>query len=243
MILHGHSQPYLYENNNQVNLLCCYAKACIQDKFGKNSYTIKPWKIHRIKDIKNNTKSDRLNLPNYIKDYGKVLVECNPCVYKDNNIITYTCGFKKHELSAVVYYVVMAELKNNTITNFTVLHRAFNGVLHNSLLYCVSSNTKNIDIIDLSKNTTVKTDVFAEDAFESIVRISKVFDADKFVITIGGKNGDRSILVNDKLEYLRPITDNNTDLYKCSIFKNYLAYTVKDDDSRLENRSIKILQH
>jgi len=244
MILHNYSQPYLYEHNNQIKLLCCYAKDSIQDTFGKNTYTIKPWKIYHIENI-NNAQSYRLNLPNYIKDYGNILIECNPCYYKNNdNIMTYTCGIKKKYNSAVVYYIVSVEKEDDKFYNLQIIHKAFNGIINNGLLYCVSGVGMGVDVVDLKTKKIVNTKKIRYKEYTSIIRITKLYDSNNMILTTGGKKGNASILVNSKLEILKNITHNQKEIYKCSIYKDYLAYTVKNDtiETNLEDRSIQIVR-
>lgn len=233
--LPNYSQPYLYERNGTINMLCCYAKKTISDQFNKRVYSIKPWKIHLIEDIKNNKIASKIDLPKYIKGYGYVLVECNPCVYSDNSLLTYTCGFKKNPQSAVYYYVVSIDAEYK---NIKVLHRSFNGVLHNGLLYCTSSENrgKNIDIIDIVGERKIGTNQIIDNG--SIIRISKIFDSNKFIVTYCSRKGNDSIILDENLKKEQNILN---DLYKCSIYKNYLAYTTTEPYT--ENRSIKIIDN
>lgn len=242
--LSRYSQPYLYEKDSEINLWCCYAEDSIYDIFGKQEYLIKPWKIHIIKNILSNSLSIRPDLPNIIDGYGKILIECNPCCYKANNIITYTCGIKKDYKSAVIYYVVSAEQDDNKFYNLQVLHKAFNGVINNGFLYCVSGANMTVDIVDLKTKKIVKTKKIIYNEYTSIIRITKLYDSNNMILTTGGKKGNASILVNSELEILKNVTYNQKDIYKCSIYKDYLAYTVKNDtvETNLENRSIQIVK-
>jgi len=232
--LKNYSQPYLYRTNNSLNMLCCYAEKSIVDKFNNEEYTIKPWKIHKIDDVLNNQKSSRLDLPEYIRGYGRVLVECNPCVYSDSSIMTYTCGFKKHPKSAVLYYVVSID---SAYKNIKILRRTFNGILHKGLLYCTSfeNHGKNIDIIDIDTNTRISTHKIVDDS-SSILRISKIFDSDDFIITSSSKDQNRSMLVNENLELKKEFPG----LYKCSLCDEYLAHTLTEPET--EKRAINIIK-
>ena len=50
------------------------------------------------------------------------------------------------------------------------------------------------------------------------------------------------LLIDENLEIIKDITMDGEDLYKCSIYKDYLAYTIKDPDKMYanENRSIVV---
>lgn len=228
--LENYSQPYLYLQDKNINLLCCYCKESVIDTFAGEEYSINPWKIHNISNIKEGFNSSRLELPEYINGYGRVFVECNPCVYSDNNLMTYTCGFKQNPQSAVHYYVVSVDNKYRRIN---VLHRAFNGVLHKGNLY--STSKKNIDIIDIKNNKIISTHNIIKDE-STILRITKIFGTNEFIITACRKQGNYSIWLDEDLNIKQKIKANNKDIYKCSIYKNYLAYTTAEPYT--EKRSI-----
>ena len=50
------------------------------------------------------------------------------------------------------------------------------------------------------------------------------------------------MLIDENLEIIKDITIDGEDVYKCSIYKDYLAYTVKDPSKLYasENRSIVV---
>ena len=50
------------------------------------------------------------------------------------------------------------------------------------------------------------------------------------------------MLIDENLEIIKDITIDGEDVYKCSIYKDYLAYTVKDPSKLYasENRGIVV---
>ena len=52
------------------------------------------------------------------------------------------------------------------------------------------------------------------------------------------------MLMDENLKIIKDITMDGEDIYKCSIYKDYLAYTIKDTDKMYanENRSIVVTQ-
>lgn len=242
-VLYNYSQPYLYENNS-INLLCCFAEYLVEDYFDNNIYFLKPWKIHLFENINTNTThSIRLNLPEYVEGYGNVLIECNPCIYPDSNIMTYTCGFKKHPRSAVSYYFVKVELDNNSYKNFQILSRTFNAIIHNNCIYQISKDKKSIEVLKPDTLEPINSITVVEDMQSEISRITKIYNSENLILTISSPNSVSSLLVDSNISIKKILKDNNNDIYKCSLYNNYLAYTIKDSDDIQEKRSIKLINN
>lgn len=241
--LSNYSQPYLYQDTN-VNLLCCFADGLVEDYFNNNIYFIKPWKIHLIKDINlNNYESSRLDLPDHVDGYGRVLIECNPCVCADTNIMTYTCGFKQNPRSAVSYYFVKVEIDNNSYKNFQILSKTFNAIIHNDYIYQISKDKKSIEVLNLNTLEQINSFVIIKDERSSINRITKVYNSNDLIITISSPDAICSWLLDINMSTKKILQDLGNDIYKCSLYENYLAYTIKDTNDIQENRSIKIIDN
>jgi hypothetical protein len=238
LILNDYSQPYLYPNNNKINLLCCFASDFMEDYFNNSSYLLKPWKIHLVEGIdQNNTNSIRLNLPEHIENYGNIIIECNPCIYHNTNIITYTCGFKKSSKSAISYYMVSAQLNENSLQNFQILSKTFNGVILNNNIYQISKDKKSIETLNLNTLEKLNTFQMINEDRSSINRITNVYNTNNLIITISNSSSHYSVLTDSNLSTIETIQHDGSNIYKCSIYNNYLAYTIKQND----NRSINII--
>lgn len=242
-ILSNYSQPYLYEETN-INLLCCFADSLIEDYFDHHQYFIKPWKIHLFKNINvDNASSIRLDLPCYIEGYGYVLIECNPCVYKNSNIMTYTCGFKMNPRSAVRYYFVKVEIDNNSYKNFQILSQAFNAIIIDDYIYQISKDKHCIEVLSLNTLEQINSYTIVEEEMSSINRISRVYNSNDLILTIATPTSESSMLVDINMDIKKMLKDSDTNIYKCSLYKNYLAYTIKDSNDIQEKRSIKIIDN
>jgi len=242
ILLKDYSQPFLYEQDNKLSLLCCFARWNIAEKFGSEGFTIKAWKIHRVSDVLNNTKSERIKLPKQIEGYGRVVLECNPCLHNEN-LLTYTCGIKTHDLSAIYYFIIAAQLDGNKCLDYKVIHRAFNGAFHDKYIYYISNLGKTLEIANAYDITDIrKTKTFSLEKDEQIIRLNRIYNHEIFVITVAGRGTAKSMLIDENLEIIKDITIDGEDVYKCSIYKDYLAYTVKDPSKLYasENRSIVV---
>jgi hypothetical protein len=241
IILSNYSQPYLYKDTN-INLLCCFSPSLIEDYFDYNMYYIRPWKIHIFKNIDINIPaSTRVNLPEYIDDYGNILLECNPCIYKNSNIMTYTCGFKKHPKSEICYYFAKVEIENNSYKNFQILSKTFNAIIYNDYIYQISKDQKSIEVLSFKTLEKINNFIIVKDSSFSIYRITKVYNSEDLILTMSSPNSVLSLLVDSNMSIKKILKDNNNDIYKCSLYDNYLAYTIKDTNGIQENRSIKII--
>lgn len=233
------SQPYLYPNNNSIDLLCCFSEDILIDTFGEHRYPIRPWKIHLIKDVENNDEAIRLKLPEYIPNYGKVILECNPCVYPNNNILTYTCGIKENDKSAILYYMVSISYDDiiGKYNDIKIVSKTFNGVLHQNNIYKISKYLDNecIEIIDIDTNQILKTLKLNEE----INRITKIFDSNDFIVTTSiDRDKKQSIIIDKDLNIIKKL--ENT--YKCSIYRNYFAHTILHNSSEIESRSLEVIK-
>lgn len=237
------SQPYLYNSNNDLMLLYCFATEPITRYFRQNSYQIKPWKIYNYNLINDSNLS--INTPTTITDKGQVIVECNPHVYTHNNYVEliYTAGVAIDSQAPIVYYICSIKSDNlnfNNLYDFNILaSRIFNGTYHNNnLLLIDKTNIAKDTLAEKNPETGDIINTYSHFDFTEILRIVNVFDNDKYIIT--GKYNDsyKSYLLNHDLSINSTLKNsNNEDIYKCTMYSNLLAYTVMGEGS-YEDRSI-----
>ena len=242
ILLKDYSQPFLYEQDDKLGLLCCFARWNVSEKFGDETFTLKAWKIHRVSDVLNDTESERIKLPKNIEGYGRVVLECNPCLHTEN-LLTYSCGLKTHDLSAIYYFIIAAQLDGNKCVDYKVIHRAFNATFHDKYIYYISNLGRTLEIANAYDIKDVrKSKTFSLEKDEQIIRLNRMYNDDKFIITVAGRGTVKSLLIDENLEIIKDITMDGEAVYKCSIYKDYMAYTIKDPDKMYanENRSIVV---
>lgn len=237
------SQPYLYNINNDLMLLYCFAAEPITRYFRQNSYQIKPWKIYNYNLT--NDSNISIDTPTTITDKGQVIVECNPHVYIHNNYVelVYTAGTVVDVQSPVVYYICSIksnDLNFNNLYDFKILASSiFNGTYHNNNLLLIDKSNITADtLVEKSQDTENIINTYSHFDLTEILRIINVFDNDKYIITGKYNTNYKSYLLNHDLSINSTLKNsNNEDIYKCTIHSNLLAYTVMGEGG-YENRSI-----
>ena len=248
--LNNSSQPYLFNNSDEIDMLYCYADHSIDLSFGNSSYVIRPWKIKKI-DLNNNTSTD-IQTTLVHSEYGRVALECNPHIKLENNTVKlyYTAGFMKTDSDPIRYYLCRMTADNLNLDNlrdFTVVHKTFSGTLldNNYLLFVDKVYGKDV-LVRKNLNSNM-ADIIDTDYLNlaEILKIANVFNSDKVIIT--GKTKQQSYvsyLLNSDLTIDHIINNSyNMNVYKCSILNNLLAYTVRNDSHSpedVESRSIVV---
>lgn len=250
MLLSNSSQPYLYSNGNNTNMLYCYADHSIDLNYGTSTYTIRPWKIKKIN--LNTQESSVIQTSLYHPEYGRVVLECNPHLYIKEGIIKlyYTAGFMKTDNSPIVYYLcsmVADNLNLDHLSQLSIVEKTFSGTMINdNELLCVNkAYGKDILVrktLDSNNGTIIPTDNLQ---IEEILKLTKRFDNNQIIIT--GKTYQKnyvSYLLDNTLSNSEAIHNSyGMDVYKCSILGNTMAYTVRNESyspDDVESRSIVI---
>lgn len=224
-------------------MLYCYGETIKTIVFG-SPYDLRGWKIYH-KNL-NDDNGVVVDTPQHHPEYGEVILECNPHPVIINNEIYlyYTAGFYKQPNSPIKYKLCSIRSQNMVFSSldhnsWTTIIDAFSATRYmDNLIFSKKINNKSI----LYKQDLATGDVseIVVDALidQWIYKINKIFNENLMIIT----TPDQSILLNDNLSYIKNITNNqNQNIYKCSILDNVLAYTIKHNDSRLqESRSIVI---
>lgn len=244
IILQNSNQPYLYFNEQDMVLLYCFADHTIDMIFG-NRYTIRPWKIRR-KNLTTNEDIE-VNTPKSHSDYGNVIIECNPHIQTINNVSTlyYIAGFNKGPNKPIRYYLCSIPVNDLTLeniehSNFNILKRTFTGTVSDN--YIIYNNTKSsngkIFKKSINNSSIIETIDLSSLGLTNILKISKIYNQNKFIITAQTQNNQFvSLLLDEDFNLIEEILNNNNEsVYKCSILNDKLIYTVKVEDENIENR-------
>ncbi len=251
MILSNSSQPYLFiDQNNQKNMLYCYADHSINLSFGQYSYAIRPWKIKKINLTSNQSVDIKTVL--YHKEYGRVTLECNPHIKIENGLINlyYTAGFMSTDHDPIKYYLCSMTADNLNLDNlrdFRVVHKTFSGtILDNNFLLFVDKIYGKDVLINKNLSTNMGSVVPTEYLnLSEILRVTNVFDSSQIILTCKTtQQFYASYLLNSDLSINKTIKNSyDMDIYKCSILGDLLAYTVRNESyggDDPESRSIVI---
>lgn len=245
ILLNNSSQPYLYNTNDMDQLLYCYADAPISLIFG-NEYLIKPWKI-KYKNLTNDI-SLVVNTPNSDSIYGSVILECNPQIIYKNNLfyLYYTAGFNKGDNEPILYHLCCAKFNDSNLQNLVgsidILQKTFTGCIFNDYIVYTIPDKSGVSIC--KKNLLNNhIDILSINSinFNSILRISKIYNQNNLIITGYTENHQFiSILVDENFDYIKTIVNNNNEnVYKCTLLNNKLIYTIKEEsDSEIEKRHL-----
>jgi hypothetical protein len=234
--MNNSSQPYLYYNaHNHKCLLYCYGKSIKTLVYGQ-PYNIKGWKIRHKNYITN--QDIEIITPSHLSGFGAVILECNPHIY-DNKLYC-TLGTNRGYNTPLVYHLCSFPiLDSDTIQlgHVDILQQTFTGTQYlNQLIFDNPQKNGNIIIKNLDNKTTNEITM----PTQYIYKINKVFNEDKLIIT--GQTDELSYfscLYDINLNFIKEIRNSNHNhIYKCSILDNTIVYTVKHNDSELENRSL-----
>ena len=237
MELINSSQPYLYTDH----ILYCHAEYSIGLYFGDH-FEVRPWKIRN----RNLVTGEDIEVPTqrYDEVLGRVVLEVNPSVSIDNDIIKiyWTAGFSNGKDTPIVYRYCSMESEDLTLSklsNFTILAPYYCAAkLPSGLLYKLEDSGNNEPLILADKILEIpKLDL------TDINKITSIFNSDNFII--GGTNPENilsSYIIDKELNIAKRLKNSyNYDVYKCSVFGSTLAYTVHTNKySANEHRSIVI---
>jgi hypothetical protein len=234
--MNNSSQPYLYYNTkNDKCLFYCYGKSTKTLVYGQ-PYNIKSWKIKHKNYVTN--QDIEIITPSHLPGLGAVILECNPHIY-DNKLYC-TLGTNQGYNTPLVYHLCSFPILDpDTIQlgHVDILQQTFTGTQYlNQLIFDNPQKNGNIIIKNLDNKITKEITM----PTQYIYKINKIFNEDKFIIT--GQTNELSYfsyLYDTNLNFIKEIhNSNNEHLYKCSILDNTIVYTVKNDNSELENRSL-----
>lgn len=246
IILQNSNQPYLYLNQQDTMLLYCFADHTIDMFFG-NYYSIKPWKIQ----CKNLTTSEviQVDTPKSHPEHGNVVIECNPHIQTINNVSTlyYVAGFNKGPNTAIIYYLCSVPVSDlslkdiNSFSNLNVIKRTFTGtVFNNYIIYNNKHSNGQIFKENIDNSELVETVDLSSLGLTSLLKICKIYNDNKFIITSQIQNSQFvSLLLDENFNLIKEILNNyNESVYKCSILNDKLVYTVRLQDNSVENRHL-----
>ena len=237
MIYNNSHQPYLYSYLNNKYLLYCYCDHESSLLFHTEEYKIKLWKIH-LKLLFDQDRDIILPTINNHKDYGDIVLECNPHICKNFetgiSYLCYTAGFQKNKTAHIEYFLCRVKINDLSMldidnSTFEILQKAFTGTLFSDdIIYeTIDKNShssvlmKNNDIIDINLN------------YNHIYKISNIFDTKNFIITYSTEdNSQHSYILDSDLQPIREIKNSSGEsVYKCSLLGNLLVYASGDSDS------------
>ena len=245
-ILENSSQPYLYSYHNNNQLLYCYADSLVNLVFG-TEYSIRPWKIKSKNLITN--EDFEIDTPKSHPEHGNVILECNPHIAIINNIpnICYVAGFNKGDNQPIHYFLcslpfVDLTFKNPIMSEFNIIKKTFTGyVVSNNCVIYNDSNKFSGKLIkeNLGSSEQIIIDLSSLE-FINILRISKIYNQDYFLVTGQKVNTSfMSVLLDNNFNFIKEIrNENNENVYKCTLLNNKLIYTVRHDSSEIEVRSL-----
>ena len=241
-------QPFLFQDlNNKIKILFCLAK---EDEALVNK--IRPWKIFIDTIDLKNPKEIKTSLSK------KNIIECNPSLFQKENklFFSYNKGERNND-GKFQYNLIIHEINNFNFDNLgepkIIKENIFNGCIKNNMIFCVENQaSKVIKIFDFNNpDLLIKEISSSEFNFVTFIRANPIFNKNKIIFT--GENA-RPPFVKFKdlpISYSSFIFDlntfkvekelinkNNKNLYKSSLFENYLAYAEKLDG--FENRQIFI---
>lgn len=227
------NQPFLFLNNdNKECLFYCEAEKTITLFFG-NDYEITPWKVALTVD---GVKTE-VPLPKSLFGFGDIVVECNPHIIVKNEcpVFYYVAGFLLDKGSPIIYYLCSLETDWDfkEFRNLKIIKRTFTGTLINNKIFS-SGNFGELSVGD----TTY-------DFFADIKRIYRIIPINQnpnyFLITAQNRRDEEfSIIVKTDLSSYSILKNKeNKNIYKSTILKNKIIYTVKNaNNSLVEDRSL-----
>jgi len=236
-ILTNSSQPYLYyDNNSNINMLYCHGEGMKTLFFG-NSYSIKAWKIYHKNYLNNYIV--KVSTPKHINGLGSVILECNPHIYQ--NYLYCTLGTNAGHNKPLEYHLCRFEFSeiNDTLLlgEVEVLQKTFTGTYYNGNLIFADPR-KNGNLIISNTQTAESSEIVLP--VQYVYKLNKIFNTDQFIVTGQTETNQYcSYLYDNQWNLIKEITNSNGEpIYKCSILDNILIYTVKNDTSAEENRSL-----
>lgn len=228
-------------------MLYCYANNSVSLSFGSTPYIIRPWKIH-LYDL-NSQITTTIPTPTSHYDYGNVIIECNPHIVIENNIVKlyYTAGFIQSLNSPINYWLCCLSFNSlnfETVLNFEIITKTFTGTpINEDTILCIDKVYQK-DVL-ITKNIASETSQMINNGIDAveILRINNIFNSDQKIITV--KNSlmsHTSYLINSDFSINQIITNSQGyNIYKCSILDDMLAYTICNDSNTDEPESRSIL--
>jgi len=226
------NQPFLFLNNdNKECLFYCEAEKTITLNFG-NDYEITPWKVALTID---GVKTD-IELPKLLSEFGDIVIECNPHIIVENEspVFYYVAGFLLGKGFPIIYYLCSLETdwQFKEFKNLKIIKKTFSGTIINN------------EIISIGHFNKLIVGDIVYDSFEGIQQIYRIIpiyqNKDYFLITASINKVDISIVVKSDLSlYCVLKNKENVNIYKSTILKNKIVYTVKNANNGLaEDRSL-----
>ena len=237
MIYNNSHQPYLYSYLNNKYLLYCYCDHESSLLFHTEEYKIKLWKIH-LKLLFGQNRDIILPTINNYKDYGNIVLECNPHIYQNFetgiSYLCYTAGFQKNETAHIEYFLCRVKINDlSTLdidnTTFEILQKAFTGTIFSENIIYEAVNKTNHTSVLMKNNEIIDINL----KYNHIYKIANVFDTKNFIITYSTEdNSQHSCVLDSNLQPIREIKNSlGESVYKCSLLDNLLVYACGDGDS------------
>lgn len=237
MIIKNSSQPFLYKDNNKLELLFCYADHPVDLFFGE-SFSISPWKIKN--HIFDTGESFELPTQRYHEDFGRVIIETNPSIaYKDNILkLCWTAGFSNGKNSPIQYCLCSMDI-GGTITdlsNFQILEKSHCGaIINGSLIFKLEDDNPEEPLMIKASDAT-QASILTVDGLDLYVvnKITPIFNSDSFIIGgINLENINVSYVIDKDYRVVSQIKNQyNYDVNKCSIYEDKLSYSVSIQESK-----------
>lgn len=237
MIIENSSQPFLYKNNNSVELLYCYADHPVDLFFG-NSFSIRPWKIKNYSF--DTEQSSELPTQRFHEDFGRVIIEASPSIAHDNNILKlcWTAGFSNGKNSPIQYHLCSMDIGNtiNDLSNFQILEKAHCGaIINGSLIFKFEDDNPEEPLMIKALSSNENSILTISDLDLYVVnKITPIFNSDSFIISgINLENINVSYVIDKDYRVVSQIKNQyNYDVNKCSIYENKLSYSVSVQESK-----------
>lgn len=218
-------QPYIFENATGLAMLLCTAFEDIQVDFNGKPTTVRPWKISWRQglfgtDMVLNTPAAILGSP--------VILECSPslCKRKGKWYLTYLAGLNISSARPIVYRVVTVPID---IDSMVVLGSDYavapvvtgSATKTTNNCYFVGKDLKSIQTL-LGSSLRVQTD------YQQVTRVINVFDSEQLMVTLcKDSNYFSGFFDPNTLAFTRVQNNADEDIYKCSVYKDQLAYAKK----------------
>lgn len=219
--------PYLFKNhNNDDCLLYTYADTIIPRIYGNSTYNIKPYNIYLYNLI--NSSNYKINIPNYIENYGYMIMSFNPqIVILDTAIkLVFNATFAMDDFSPIQYYLCSLDSSDysfTNLTNFEVLSLSYTGSFINNNEYLLVDKTNSSQDQLYVYNKINKTSTYWNTYnLTEIIRTINIFNSSSYII--GGKTADDSYVSYNTLNNDLIMKDNKL-IYDCSLLDNLVAYT------------------
>lgn len=237
--MHNSSQPYLYNNSNNLYLLYCYSDN-IQRFYYHNNYYARPWKIY-WKNL-DTEESHTVKTLRYHPDYGSAVIECNPHTYPEApNVLYWNAGFCKGGNQPIVYYLVSMTFDDMSFSNgdpstFRIISQCFTGTFINESLIIRHTGFKNAKLQIQDGNLLDFKDL----GFKHLLKINRIYNDDKFILTGEDINNHNfSMLLDSSFNSISRLQNQSgEDIYKSTILNDRLIYTVKEQDESIETRRL-----